>query len=115
MEGVGRQTEGTRHEKLHPWLTLLGGRQRPGRVVISTLLQAFMSNDVLQTPYLEVGRESAVRPMGGSLVKKQIPCLQVWALSRSQMRGGRTWLPPSPLGERAPKMATQPDQCPGWG
>lgn len=62
-----------------------------------------MSNDVLQTPYLEVGRESAVRPMGGSLVKKQISCLQVWALSRSQMRGGRIWLHPFSPGRESPQ------------
>lgn len=55
------------------------GRGLAGSAVISTLFQAFISNDVVQTPYLEAGRESAVRPTGGSLVKKQISCLQVWA------------------------------------
>lgn len=35
-------------------------------MIISTLLQAFISNDVVQTPYLEVGKESSVRPTGGS-------------------------------------------------
>lgn len=72
-------------------------------MIISTLLQAFISNDVVQIPYLEVGKESSVRPTGGSLVKKQISCLQVWALSRSQMGGGRTWFHPFSPGREPPR------------